>query len=271
MIDIFYSFFAGTIQGITEFLPISSSGHLVLFHDFFNFSLPDTLAFDVILHLGTLVALVVYFFSDVKKYLAAWFQSLVKWDLHNNKEQLLAWYLFIATIPAAIIGFYFENIIELYFRNSILVAIMLIIFGILLYLADSFFQKVKTMTELSLKGAIIIGFAQALALIPGVSRSGITIIAGLSQKLQRDQAARFSFLLSMPIVFGAGIKKLFDLQQINSSQIIILLIGFLSSAIVGYFVIRLFLKFLQTHSLKVFAYYRIALGLVILTFMLFNF
>lgn len=261
---------AGVLQGITEFLPVSSSGHLVLFHEYFKLSFPDSLAFDVVLHLGTLIALLLYFFADVKKYLAAWFQSIIKWDLKNNKEQLLAWYLFLATLPAAIIGFYFERIVEIYFRNSIIVAIMLIAFGILLYLADTFSQKSRKITELNLGGALIIGLAQALALIPGVSRSGITIIAGLSQKLQREQAAKFSFLLSIPIVFGAGLKKLLDLQQIAADQVFILAIGFTASAVVGYFVIKYFLKFLQSHSLKIFAYYRIALGLVILTALLFN-
>lgn len=271
MTDFFYSIFAGVLQGVTEFLPISSSGHLVLFHQYFRINFPDFLAFDVILHLGTLVALFIYFFSDVKKYLAAFFQSIIKPDLKNNKEQLLAWYLLMATFPAAIIGFYFERIVEVYLRNSIIVAMMLITFGILLYLADSFFQKSKKMTELSPQGALLIGFAQALALIPGVSRSGITIIAGLSQKLQREQAAKFSFLLSIPIVFGAGLKKILDLQKIDTNQLFILGIGFIASAVVGYFVIKYFLKFLQTHSLKVFAYYRIALGLVILTALFFNF
>lgn len=271
MFEILLSIFAGILQGVTEFLPISSSGHLILFHEYFKINFPDTLAFDVVLHLGTLIALLLYFFDDVKKYLVAWFQSIVKPDLKNNKEQLLAWYLFLATLPAAIIGFYFEQIVEVYLRNSIIVAIMLIAFGILLYLADTFFQKSKKITELSLRGALIIGLAQALALIPGVSRSGITIIAGLSQKLQREQAAKFSFLLSIPIVFGAGLKKLLDLQQIDANQVFILVIGFTASAVVGYFVIKYFLKFLQSHSLKIFAYYRIALGLVILTALLFNF
>lgn len=270
MTDLLYSVLAGVVQGITEFLPISSSGHLVLFHEFLNFDLPDSLAFDVVLHLGTLVALLVYFFSDVKKYLVAFFRSLIQWDLKNNKDQLLAWYLLVGTFPAAIVGFYFENIIEMYFRNAALVAVMLIAVGILLYLADRFFEKIKSMNDLSWRGAIIIGCAQALALIPGVSRSGITIIAGLSQKLQREQAARFAFLLSMPVVFGAGVKKVLDLEQINTEQSIIFLVGFLSSAAVGYLVIKYFIKFLQTYSLKIFAYYRVILGVVILIFLSLN-
>src|SRR3989338_9393606 len=133
--DIFYSILAGVIQGLTEFLPISSSGHLVIFHDFLKFDFIDNLAFDVVLHLGTLVALIVFFFADILKYLIAFFESLVAWNLKNNLNQRLAWYLFIATLPAAIVGYFLEDRIEMVFRSPFLVALMLIIFGVILYLA----------------------------------------------------------------------------------------------------------------------------------------
>ncbi len=270
--EIFYSILAGIIQGLTEFLPISSSGHLVLFHDFLGFDFIDNLAFDVVLHLGTLVALVLFFYSAIIRYIFAWLQSLVKWDLKNNNNQRLAWYLFLATLPAAIAGYFLEDQIEAIFRNSILVASMLILFGILLYLADKFFLQLKTIEQLNLKNSLIIGIFQALAFIPGISRSGITIIAGLSQKLKRDQAARFGFLLSIPIIFGAGLKKTLDLFNENlivGSDSLVLILGFLSSAISGYFCIKYFLKFLESHSLKVFAYYRIILGIIILVILSF--
>lgn len=261
------SILAGIIQGLTEFLPISSSGHLVIFHDFFNFEFPDNLAFDVVLHLGTLVSLLIFFAKDVLKYLTSFFQSFVKRDLKNNLDQRLAWYLFLATLPAAIVGYFFEDQIETIFRGSAIVAVMLIIFGIILYLADKYFSKINTISQLKLNNAFVIGIAQAIALVPGVSRSGITIIAGLSQKLKRQDAARFSFLLAMPIVFGAGFKKIMDLfgeSTLVLADLTILILGFLSAAITGYLCIKYFLKFLENHSLKIFAYYRIILGIIIL-------
>lgn len=269
----FYSIIAGVIQGLTEFLPVSSSGHLILFHDFLNFNFPDSLAFDVILHLGTLLALVIFFLPDVVKYLRAFFKSFSNWKLTDNKDQLLAWYIFIATLPAAIVGYFLEDLIEVFFRNSAVVAGMLIVFGILLYLADKFYSQTKLIEDLNLSNALTIGVSQVLALIPGVSRSAITIIAGLSQNLKRDQAARFSFLLAIPIVFGAGVKKVLDLFStniLNSSDFAVLAIGFLISAAVGYLCIKYFLKFLENYSLKIFAYYRVILGLIILGILFFN-
>lgn len=260
------SILAGMIQGLTEFLPISSSGHLVIFHDFFGFNLADDLFFDVALHLATLFALILFFWKDILKLIKSFFQSLVSWNLKNDVSQRLSWYILIGTIPAVIIGYFLESEMELIFRNSLIVAVMLIAFGLLLYLADQFSQKIKDLKQLTFLGSIIIGVAQALALVPGVSRSGITIIAGLTQKLKREYAARYSFLLSMPVVFGAGIKKILDLHflQFDQSQILILILGFISATLTGFFAIKYFLKFLQNHSFKFFAYYRIILGFVVL-------
>lgn len=267
----FYSILAGIIQGLTEFLPVSSSGHLVLFHDFFNFNLPDNLAFDVVLHLGTLVALLLFFRLEILKYLLAWFKSFIKPNL-GNTNQLLAWYLFLATIPAAVAGYFLEEQIETIFRSPISVSVMLIVFGIILYVADKFFRQDKTMEQLKLGNSLFIGIFQALALVPGVSRSGITIIAGLSQKLKREEAAKFSFLLSIPIVFGAGLKKVIDLfnqATFISNDLLILASGFFTAVITGYLCIKYFLKYLQNHSLKVFAVYRVGLGLLIIFIILF--
>lgn len=271
--DIFYSILAGIIQGLTEFLPISSSGHLVLFHDFLGFDFIDNLAFDAVLHLGTLAALLIFFFHELTGYLKAWLQSFYKWNLKGDVKQRLAWYLFIATLPAVLAGYFLEDLIENFFRNPCLVAWMLIIFGLLLYFADRYFKKSKSMDELKFGSSLLIGIFQALALIPGVSRSGITIIAGLSQKLKREQAAHFSFILAAPIVFGAGAKKILDLiteQTVGGSDWIVLTLGFLTSAIVGYFCIKYFLEFLKSHSLRVFACYRIVLGILILMILFFR-
>lgn len=265
--EIFYAIIAGVIQGLTEFLPVSSSGHLVLFHDLFNFDLPDNVAFDVVLHLGTLAALLLFFWRDVIRYLAAFFKSFVRWNVRTDIDQRLAWYLLLATVPGVIAGALWEDIIDTTLRNTLVVAITMIVVGIILFFVDRFSKKQYSLDSITLPGAIGIGVAQALALIPGVSRSGITIIAGLAQKLNREAAARFSFLLSMPIVAGAGIKKAFDLFTTSNSlsgQAIVLAVGFVTSAIVGYLCIKFFLKYVQSHSLAVFAYYRVAVGVIIL-------
>lgn len=271
--DLFYSIVAGIIQGLTEFLPVSSSGHLILFHYFSGFDFIDDLSFDVVLHLGTLAALILFFFSDILKYLAAFFGSFVKWDLRSNFNQRLAWYLFVGTLPALAIGYFFENAIDAMFRYPASVAWVLIIFGVILYAADHYLLKIRSLNQLTWPGALIIGVLQTLAFIPGVSRSGITIVAGLTQKLKRQDAARFSFLLAIPAVLAAGAKKSLDLYQshaLNSADLLVLLVGFLASAIVGYLAIKYFLKFLQNHSLKVFAYYRIVLGIIILAILFFK-
>jgi len=264
--DYLLAIFAGVVQGVTEFLPISSSGHLLLFHEFFGFNLADDLFFDVALHLATLVALLLFFYKYVIDLLKAFFQSLVKWDLKNNVDQRLSWYLLIGTLPAALAGYFFASQIESIFRSSVIVAFMLIAVGLLLYLADQLSKKINDLDKLGLWGSLLIGVAQAVALIPGTSRSGITIIAGLTQKLKRDAAARYSFLLSMPIVFGAGIKKILDLncQAVDLNQWFIILTGFVAATITGFLTIKYFLKFLSSHSLKIFALYRIILGFVIL-------
>src|SRR3989344_8350043 len=273
MNEILFSILAGIIQGLTEFLPVSSSGHLVVFHDLFGFEFVNNLAFDAILHLGTLAAILGVFLPEFWRYFLAGLQSLKKWDLRNNKEQLLAWYILVATMPVAIIGLLFGDFIESALRNLTLVGIMLIVFGILLYLADGYSAKVKTISQLSFFDSLLVGLAQVLALVPGVSRSGITIIAGLSRKLNRPEAARFSFLISAPIILGAGAKKIFDLTaaaSLNSADLAALALGFIASAATGYLVIKFFLKFLQSHSLKVFAVYRIILGILILSILFFK-
>lgn len=259
--------FAGIIQGLTEFLPISSSGHLVLFHDYLRFDLPDDVAFDVTLHLGTLMALLLFFWRDVVRYAGAFLKSFVRWNVKNDINQRLAWYLAIATVPGVIAGALWEDVIDSTLRNSMIVATMLIAVGVILYIADRTSKKQYSLDRITLPGAVVIGIAQALALIPGVSRSGITIIAGLAQKLNRESAARFSFLLSMPIVAGAGAKKMFDLYSKSGGAAgdgAVLAIGFVTSAIIGYLCIKYFLKYLQSHSLAVFAYYRVILGIAII-------
>ena len=263
----FYSILAGLIQGITEFLPVSSSGHLIFLHELLNFNFMDDIAFDSILHLGTLLALVIFFRSDIRKYLKAFFFSLLSWNLRNDVNQRLAWYIFAATLPAAFAGYFFEDYIENIFRHPDIVSVALIGFGVVMYLVDQHSSRLKNINQLNFKNAFFIGLMQVAALIPGISRSGITIVAGLTQKLNRESAARFSFLLSIPIVFGAGLKKILDLsahQTFRLDDIQMLILGFIFSFAAGYGAIKYFLKFLQNHSLKIFVVYRISLGLFIL-------
>lgn len=270
--DYIYSIFFGSIQGLTEFLPISSSGHLVILHKILNFRLENDLSFDVILHAGTLVALLILFSKDIITYLGAFFKSLVKWDFKNDQNQRLAWFILAAAVPAGIFGYLLEDKAETTFRSVFLVAAMLILVGLFFLILENYSQKVKDLREMGLKGAIIIGLAQVFALIPGVSRSGITILAGLSQKLKREAAARFSFLLSIPVIFGAIIKRVTEIfsQPITPHEIVIYALGFLTAAVSGFWAVKFLLNYLKNHSLNVFAYYRFGLAvLVIIYFLLF--
>jgi len=266
----FYSIIFGAIQALTEFLPISSSAHLVIFHDLLKFDLVDNLSFDVALHLGTLLAMILFFATDIVALIRGWLSSLKNWNLKNDLNQRLSWFIIIGTIPAAVVGYFFDNWFENN-RGLILISLTLIGGGILLFLVDLLSKKQKEISEIKFGGAFSIGLAQVLALIPGVSRSGINIIAGLANNLKREAAARYAFLLGIPIIFGAGVKKIYDLTKISltSQEIIIFILGFLTSAMIGYLVIKFFLGFLKNHSLKWLAIYRIIIGIIILVIILF--
>ncbi len=255
---------AGVVQGLTEFLPISSSGHLIIFHEFFNLDFGDDVLFDVVLHLGTFLALMIFFYQDVLKLIRGFFSSLINWNLENNFNQRLAWWIIIATIPAVVAGFFLEDIITIYLRSPLVVALMLIVFGGLLWLADTYFTKHRTVGQLAWWEAGIIGVAQVLAFVPGVSRSGITMIAGLSRKLNRSEAARFSFLLSIPTIGGAGLKKVLEVSDWSNLNLTLLVFGFIASLITAYLVIRFFLGYIARHSLAVFVWYRVIIGVLIL-------
>ncbi len=262
-----FSILLGFVQGITEFLPVSSSGHLVILHEVLNFSLDDNLIFDVSLHLGTLLALIVYFFKDIIIYFKAFLKSFLNWDLKNNLDQRISWYILISMIPAAFVGYFFEEVIENLFRSTFSVAIVLILVSFLFILAEKYSAQNKDFNSLTWVKSLIIGIAQAFALIPGVSRSGITIVSGMLFNLSREKAARFSFIMAIPIVFAAGTKKSIDAFDVLArNEIYLIIIGFIVSAIVGYFAIKYFLKFVQKYSLNWFAGYRITLGLIILIY-----
>lgn len=260
------------IQGLTEFLPVSSSGHLILFHDLLNLRTDFDLSFDVVLHLGTLAALVLFFSREIRQYLVGFFQSFRRWNPGNNPHQRLSWFLVISSVPAAVVGYFWGDSLETFFRSNLSVAIMFVLGGILLLVVEKISAAKLDINQLNLSKVLVIGLAQILAFIPGVSRSGITIIAGMAVKLNRSAAAKFSFLLSIPLVLGAGIKKVSDLwlSGLADVNILLLLISFFVSVIVGYFCIKLFLEFLNKYSLRVFGWYRIFLGLAVLGIIFFG-
>jgi undecaprenyl-diphosphatase len=256
------AFVLGIVQGLGEFLPISSSAHLILAPWLFNW--PDQgLGFDVALHWGTLLAVVVYFRKDILLIIKGFWHSLFKStrDLENNIYQRLSWLLVIASIPAAIFGKLLEHTVETSFRNPLLIAATLSVVGLILWTADVYGRKQKTLAHISKWQALIIGCSQAIALIPGVSRSGATMTTGLFLGFTAQDAARFSFLMSIPVTLGAGLLKLPEFHQ--GVTTLELIVGFATSAIVGFLAIKFLLRYLSTRSFGIFVWYRLALAAVI--------
>ncbi len=263
--EIFYAIFLGFLQGATEFLPVSSSGHLLLAEHFFGVE-EAGLTFDVVLHLATLSAILAYFRRDLANLLLAFFGSYG--PERGPQERRLAWYICYATVPAVAAGLLLGHIIETTLRSPLLVAFTLSGAGLLLWWAEKRGLRQRSFSSLGFWDAMLIGCAQALALVPGVSRSGATITAALFLGLNRVAAARFSFLLSAPVIFGAAsykLIKLFSGPGLESGQYLFYAAGFLASAISGYAFIALLMRFVQTHSLAVFAYYRFFLTALVLS------
>ncbi len=258
----------GIIQGISEFLPISSSAHLIIFRNLFGIGSSITkdmeLSFDVALHFGTLLAIGIYFFKDFINMIVSGFTKGIK-----DKDGKIFWYIVCATIPAAIAGVLFEDVIENAIRNNfIIIGSALIIMGIIIYLADKKYEQKKDVKSMNLKDAIIIGCSQVFALIPGFSRSGTTIATGRVLKLKRDEAAKFSFYLSAPVVLGAVVLQLLKDNTITliTSNLSIFIVGVLSSFIIGLFCISFLLKFLKKNDFKLFMWYRIILGVIVIVY-----
>jgi undecaprenyl-diphosphatase len=260
--EILHAFVLGMVQGLGEFLPISSSAHLIITPWLFNWTDPG-LAFDVALHWGTLIAVLLYFWQDVILIIKGFFHSLSKStrDLQNNIYQKLAWLLIIASVPGAIIGKLLEEQAEHAFRNPLLIAITLSVMGLVLLIADRLGEKVKNLNHITWVNAIVLGLAQAAAVIPGVSRSGATITAGLFQGFKREDAARFSFLMSIPIIAGAGLLKLPDI--LHATNHTPLIVGFISAAIFGFLSIKFLMKYISNRSYALFTWYRLALAALI--------
>lgn len=250
----------GAIQGLGEFLPISSSAHLIIFPRLFGWE-DQGLSFDVALHLGTLFAVIIFFHTEWVSLIKAFFSSLKERKI-VSPEQKLAWFVVVASIPGAIGGFLLEHHVESTFRSPLLIAITLSVFGVILYLTDIYGKKKKDLNKMTFLDSAIIGFTQLLAIIPGVSRSGATIAGGLSLGLSRVDAVKFSFLLSAPIILGAGIAELPNISENFNMSV---LAGFFSSLIVGMISISLLLKYIKKNNFLIFTFYRIVLALVIIS------
>ena len=271
LMDYINSIILGLVQAITEFLPISSSGHLVIFHRFMDSKLLNSLTFDVMLHGGTLLAVLIYFWQEVVNIIKNFFLTLFRFKITHDFRQQLPWFLIIATVPAALLGYFFDDFIEQTFRSVHWVILMLLVGAFLFIVAEKSFSKNRSLDSMTFFDALLIGLAQVLAFIPGTSRSGITIVAGLSRRLKRAEAARFSFLLSLPVILGAVIRKItqIPLSDFSVGFIFVSVLGILTAALVGYLVIKLFLKFLENRSLLIFAVYRVILALVLIVIFLF--
>jgi undecaprenyl-diphosphatase len=251
----------GALQGFTEVLPISSSAHLILVPWFLGW--PESgLTFDVALHLGTFLALTVYFRRDIAEMILSTMDAL-RYRSLDTPPRRLPFLVVASALPAALVGKLFETQLEELFRSRpLLIGLFLILFGVGLGLADLFGRKRRSLTEITAAGALAIGLFQCLALIPGVSRSGITITAGLMFGFTRPAAARFSFLMSLPIVAGAALLKMFSLfrQGIPAGEELPLAIGIAVSAITGYLSVAFLLKFVQKRSIAPFVWYRLVVG-----------
>lgn len=255
ILTVFQALVLGIVQGLGEFLPISSSAHLVLVPWALGWQYAG-LTFDVALHIGTLISVVAFFWKD---WLTLFSEAARRRTTH---EALLFWYLVAATIPGAAVGYLFEEQAETVFRTPLLIGTMLIVMGIILYWVDSRAARRKGLKGVSLADSLLIGLSQAFAIIPGVSRSGVTMTAGRALGLTREASARFSFLLSTPIIVGAGLYKIKDITpgDINTAFIT----GVVSSAIVGFISIGFLLRYLSERSFGLFAWYRFAVGLAVI-------
>ncbi len=258
------SIILGLVQGLTEFIPVSSTGHLVIARQFMN--IPDGgLAFDAVLQLATACAVLLYFWKDIRSLIVTFFRFILKKPV-EEQDKVLFKSIIVGTIPAVLIGLLLESYLESTFRSIFVVILTLILGSILMYIAE-WYAKQKGYDEmLTPYKALTVGFFQCLALLPGMSRSGSTISGGLLSGLNRETATRFSFLLSFPILFGTGLKKLGDIiaSSYDMHQYFVLALGSLVAFFVGLVAIHFLISYLKKHSMNIFVWYRIALVIVLL-------
>ena len=264
--SVFKAVILGIIQGVAEFLPISSSAHLIIFPFLFGWK-ESGLAFDVALHFGTMMAVLAVFFKEWWDLFVGAVVSIKDKKLNNNGRMF--WYLVAATVPAAIVGVLLDDVIEGVIRNKIwIIALALAVMGILIFVGDKWaskhYKRGKKFEDITLKQAIIIGCAQVFALIPGFSRSGTTILAGRLQGLSREAITKFTFLLSVPVICGATILKVTDLEFTKE-----VIIGILSSFAMGIVSIKFLLSYIKKHDFSLFAFYRVILALVVFVKLIF--
>lgn len=272
----------GILQGLTEFIPISSSAHLIIVPWLLKWNDPAliSLPFDVALHLGTLLAILVYFATDWIRLLRAGIVSILERKIGTDVDRRMAWFLVIGCIPGGIVGVLAESKIEQLFHQPnqpirasamIVMAIIIALFAFVMFTVERLARHTRALDTLTLKDTLIIGLAQALAVFPGVSRSGSTITAGIAINLERQAAARFSFLLGAPLIAGTGFKAMWEVYQqyqtgggFSQAEWILFPIGFCAAAITGFLCIKYLLRYLQRNSTDLFAYYRWALAVLII-------
>jgi len=252
----------GISQGLTEFLPISSTAHTLIISKLLGWPDPGA-AFTAVTQIGTELAVVIYFRKDILRILKAWTISFVKPEMRANADAKMGWYVIVGTIPIGIAGLLFKSSIETTARNLWLVAGALIVMGILLGVADKYARHNKVESDLTAKDAVMFGIGQALALIPGVSRSGATITTGLAMGFKRDMVARYSFLLAIPAVFASAALTAGDISSDKFVNWPATIVATIVAFVVGYFVIASLMKYLQTRTFMPFVIYRVVLGSIL--------
>lgn len=267
--DIIQAIIIGIVQGLTEFLPVSSSAHLIFIQKILG--VEASLAFDVLLHLGTLIAVLWFFRWDIIKMLKSWWLSIgdilqgrFRQGFRDDPYKRLAWYVILATIPVGIVGVLFEDSIDALFAGALYVpAFFLFVTGTILYLSQRMASGNVNLRNISAKESLWMGLGQACAILPGLSRSGTTIAAGLTIGLEKEFAAKFSFILSIPAIFGAFIFQLKDIGSAMDTNFLPVFLGFLASIIAGYLAIKWMLDLIQNKSLDIFAYYCWLMGIIV--------
>lgn len=264
----FQSILLGIVQGLTEFLPISSSGHLVIVPHLLGWEIPsrDAFLFDVLVQVATLIAVFAYFWKDLLEIMKAFFQGLWKKQPFDDPLSRLGWYIILATLPAGIAGLILKDVVQSAFSNPTITGTFMLVTAFLLLIAEFVGKRDRSADDINWKDSIWIGIFQSLALFPGISRSGSTITGGMTRNITRPASARFSFLISIPIMLVAGIAALDDLTKVPHLTTIIptYIPGFITAAITGYLAIRWLLSFLTQHPLYIFSIYCALLGLITL-------
>ena len=267
--NIFQGIIIGIVQGLTEFLPVSSSAHLVFIQNILG--VESTLAFDTFLHLGTLIAVLWFFKMDIYKMLKSWwlsigdlFQGRFREGFLKDPYKRLAWYVILATVPVGVVGVLFEDSIDALFSGALYVpAFFLFVTGTILYLSQRMPSGNINYDTISKKEALFMGLGQACAILPGLSRSGTTIAAGLTIGLNKEFAAKFSFILSIPAILGAFILQIKDIGSAMDANFLPVILGFIASIIAGYMAIKWMLDLVQNRSLDIFSYYCWVVGIIV--------